>query len=117
MKIFELNESSVRSYCRSFPVVFKQARGAELVTTEGKTYIDFLAGAGTLNYGHNHPVIKQALIEYLHSCAPVDPAQPVLVPGEPEARARAAAERGGITYPASIWSALSGLAGRLGLEA
>ena len=48
-KNFEQNESSVRSYCRSFPVMFKQAQGAELVTTEGKRYIDFLAGAGTLN--------------------------------------------------------------------
>src|SRR5690554_7968637 len=64
---FEQHESGIRSYCRSFPVIFKQARGAELVTTEGKTYIDFLAGAGTLNYGHNHPVIKQALIVYLDS--------------------------------------------------
>lgn len=63
MKTFELNESRVRSYCRSFPVVFKQAQGAELVTQDGKRYIDFLAGAGTLNYGHNHPVLKQALLE------------------------------------------------------
>ena len=47
MKTFELHESGVRSYCRSFPVVFKQARGAELTTREGKTYIDFLAGADT----------------------------------------------------------------------
>lgn len=62
---FEKHESGIRSYCRSFPVIFSQARGAELITAEGKTYIDFLAGAGTLNYGHNHPVIKQALIEYL----------------------------------------------------
>ncbi len=29
MKTFELNESKVRSYCRSFPVIFKQARGAD----------------------------------------------------------------------------------------
>ena len=71
---------------------------------------DHVAGAG---WGSE----AETLIEYLHSCAPVDPAQPVLVPGEPEARARAAAERDGITYPASIWSALNGLAGRLGLEA
>ncbi|WP_434457438.1 diaminobutyrate--2-oxoglutarate transaminase [Stutzerimonas urumqiensis] len=62
---FEQNESAVRSYCRSFPVVFQQARGAELITREGKHYIDFLAGAGTLNYGHNHPVLKQALIDYI----------------------------------------------------
>ncbi|MFC3608161.1 diaminobutyrate--2-oxoglutarate transaminase [Stutzerimonas tarimensis] len=67
MNIFELNESAVRSYCRSFPVVFTQARGAELVDREGKRYIDFLAGAGTLNYGHNHPVLKQALLDYIAS--------------------------------------------------
>ena len=62
---FEQHESGIRSYCRSFPVIFKQARGAELITQDGKSYIDFLAGAGTLNYGHNHPVLKQALIDYL----------------------------------------------------
>jgi len=62
---FEKNESDIRSYCRSFPVIFKQARGAELITREGKHYIDFLAGAGTLNYGHNNPVLKKALIQYL----------------------------------------------------
>ncbi|HDZ55840.1 MAG TPA: diaminobutyrate--2-oxoglutarate transaminase [Pseudomonas xinjiangensis] len=64
---FEKHESGIRSYCRSFPVIFKQARGAELITSEGKSYIDFLAGAGTLNYGHNHPVLKKALIEYLEN--------------------------------------------------
>lgn len=62
---FEKHESGIRSYCRSFPVLFKQARGAELITSEGKHYIDFLAGAGTLNYGHNHPVLKKALIDYI----------------------------------------------------
>ena len=66
MKLFKQNESSVRSYCRSFPVMFKQARGAELITREGKHYIDFLAGAGSLNYGHNHPVLKQALLDYIN---------------------------------------------------
>lgn len=64
---FEQHESGIRSYCRSFPVIFDQARGAELITREGKSYIDFLAGAGTLNYGHNHPVLKKALIEYLEN--------------------------------------------------
>lgn len=64
---FEKNESGVRSYCRSFPVMFQQAQGAELITKDGKRYIDFLAGAGTLNYGHNHPVLKKALIEYIQN--------------------------------------------------
>ncbi|WBE25717.1 diaminobutyrate--2-oxoglutarate transaminase [Denitrificimonas caeni] len=64
---FEKNESGVRSYCRSFPVMFQQAKGAELITKDGKRYIDFLAGAGTLNYGHNHPVLKKALLEYIEN--------------------------------------------------
>jgi diaminobutyrate-2-oxoglutarate transaminase len=67
MSIFEQVESEVRSYSRSFPVVFNQARGAELTTEEGRTYIDFLAGAGTLNYGHNNPELKEALVEYISS--------------------------------------------------
>ncbi len=67
MKHFEQNESGVRSYCRSFPVIFKQAQGAELIAEDGTRYIDFLAGAGTLNYGHNHPVLKQALLDYIES--------------------------------------------------
>ncbi len=60
-------ESQVRSYCRSFPVTFKRAQGAVLETTEGKPYLDFLAGAGTLNYGHNHPALKEALLDYISS--------------------------------------------------
>ena len=67
MNIFERIESNVRGYCRSFPVVFERARGAMLYDESGQAYIDFLAGAGTLNYGHNPPVLKQKLIEYLES--------------------------------------------------
>lgn len=65
MKIFEEIESEVQSYARSFPRVFHKAQGEFLYDAEGNRYLDFLAGAGTLNYGHNNPVIKRALIEYL----------------------------------------------------
>ena len=65
MSIFERLESDVRSYCRSFPTVFTKARGAVIEDEQGNRYIDFLAGAGSLNYGHNHPMIKAKLIEYL----------------------------------------------------
>lgn len=67
MQVFEQLESNVRSYCRSFPVVFSQARGATLTDEQGREYIDFLSGAGTLNYGHNNPVLKQALLDYIES--------------------------------------------------
>ncbi len=65
MEIFHRMESQVRSYSRSFPVVFHKALGSTLYDEHGKGYLDFLAGAGTLNYGHNHPLIKQAVMDYL----------------------------------------------------
>jgi diaminobutyrate-2-oxoglutarate transaminase len=65
MQIFEQLESNVRSYIRSFPTVFAKAQGAMLTDEDGKEYIDFLSGAGTLNYGHNNPVLKKALLEYI----------------------------------------------------
>ncbi len=64
-QILERMESEVRTYSRSFPVVFTRARNARLNDEEGREYIDFLAGAGTLNYGHNNPHIKRALLDYL----------------------------------------------------
>ena len=65
MKIFEEIESEVQSYARSFPRVFDQARGEYMYDREGNEFLDFLAGAGTLNYGHNNPVFKKALLEYI----------------------------------------------------
>jgi diaminobutyrate-2-oxoglutarate transaminase len=58
-------ESEVRSYVRNFPAVFTHSRGARLIDEDGREYIDFFAGAGVLNYGHNNPEIKSALMEYL----------------------------------------------------
>ncbi|OWT55167.1 diaminobutyrate--2-oxoglutarate transaminase [Candidimonas nitroreducens] len=65
LKIFDRMESEVRGYVRSFPVVFDQARGSLLFDEAGKQYIDFFSGAGTLNYGHNNPVLKRRLLDYL----------------------------------------------------
>src|SRR6266699_4644395 len=65
MSIFERRESEVRSYSRSWPVVFGRAAGSWLYAEDGTPYLDFFAGAGTLNYGHNDPVLKRALISYL----------------------------------------------------
>ena len=66
-EIFERLESNVRSYCRSFPTVFDKAQGSLMYAADGTRYIDFLAGAGALNYGHNEPAIKRKLIDYLDS--------------------------------------------------
>lgn len=63
--IFEERESNVRSYCRAFPTLFTTATGSILNDAEGRSFIDFLAGAGALNYGHNHPALKAALVDYV----------------------------------------------------
>ncbi|CAL9281411.1 diaminobutyrate--2-oxoglutarate transaminase [Streptomyces sp. SudanB182_2057] len=65
LSIFESLESEVRSYCRGWPAVFDRAHGAHLVDEDGHRYLDFFAGAGSLNYGHNNPVLKRALLDYL----------------------------------------------------
>jgi diaminobutyrate-2-oxoglutarate transaminase len=63
--IFARRESESRSYCRSFPTVFTAARNAILTDAEGREYIDFLAGCSSLNYGHNDPDMKRALVDYI----------------------------------------------------
>lgn len=63
--IFERRESQVRSYARSFPAKFVRAQGACLYDEDGEEYIDFLAGCSSLNYGHNHPDLKAALLDYI----------------------------------------------------
>ncbi|ALM42423.1 diaminobutyrate--2-oxoglutarate transaminase [Streptomyces albidoflavus] len=65
LSVFETLESEVRSYCRSWPAVFDRAQGSYLYDEDGHTYLDFFAGAGALNYGHNNPVLKRALIDYI----------------------------------------------------
>lgn len=65
MTIFDALESEVRSYCRSWPVLFDRASGCHMWDVDGRQYLDFFAGAGALNYGHNHPDLKAALLDYL----------------------------------------------------
>jgi len=66
MKQINAIESEVRSYCRSYPLMFEKATGPFLIDKSGKKYLDFLCGAGSLNYGHNNPVLKKQVIEYLN---------------------------------------------------
>ncbi len=63
--VFQCFESQVRSYSRAYPVTFDVARGSTLWDLEGTRYLDFLAGCGSLNYGHNHPILKKALLELI----------------------------------------------------
>jgi len=67
MNIFEELESNVRTYCRVFTDVFVKAKGSTMYAESGTEFIDFFAGAGALNYGHNNDYILQRVISYLQS--------------------------------------------------
>lgn len=67
VEAFEKYESNVRSYIRAFPEVFVSAKGARVTGRSGREYIDFFAGAGALNYGHNDEGMKQKLLDYVAS--------------------------------------------------
>ncbi|MGV0723910.1 diaminobutyrate--2-oxoglutarate transaminase [Mycolicibacterium elephantis] len=66
-EVYTSVESEVRSYCRGWPAVMETAQGSWVTDTSGRKYLDFFAGAGALNYGHNNPVLKRPLLEYLSS--------------------------------------------------
>ena len=65
LSVYSRRESEARSYCRAFPTEFTSARGSILTDAEGNDYIDFLAGCSSLNYGHNDPDMKAALIDHI----------------------------------------------------
>lgn len=67
MSVFEEMESAVRSYSRSFPTMFEKAKGYKLWDVDGNEYIDFFAGAGALNYGHNDTHMQEKMIEYIRN--------------------------------------------------
>lgn len=65
--IYARRESQVRSYSRAMPRQFAHASGPWIHDDQGGRYLDFLAGCSSLNYGHNHPVLKQVLLDYVES--------------------------------------------------
>lgn len=64
-------ESNARTYPRHLPIALKTGRGVMVQDTDGREYIDCLAGAGALALGHNHPVIVEAICSALAEEAPL----------------------------------------------
>ncbi|MGP1680462.1 MAG: aminotransferase class III-fold pyridoxal phosphate-dependent enzyme [Burkholderiales bacterium] len=50
--------------------VFVEGKGCWLTEQDGRRYLDFVAGYGCLNTGHNHPEVNQALKRYLDEGRP-----------------------------------------------
>lgn len=64
------------------PIFVERALGARLWDVEGNEYLDFCGGIGTLNVGHNHPRVVEAIRRqseaYLHTCWHVAMYEPYL---------------------------------------
>lgn len=56
------NEHIMGTYA-SMPVTFSYGKGATLVDTEGKEYLDALAGIAVCGLGHAHPAVTQAICD------------------------------------------------------
>lgn len=67
----QLFESEVRSYPRKLPLAIAKAKGVWITDVEGKSYLDCLAGAGTLALGHNHDAVLNELTGFLASGVPM----------------------------------------------
>ena len=66
---------------------FVRGEGAELFDESGRAYLDFVAGFGSLNLGHNHPEVAAAVASALSQRAPG------FAPGSVNPLAAALAER------------------------
>ena len=60
-----LRESNARVYPRHFPIAVAEAQGSYIRDLDGNLFIDFLAGAGVLSFGHNHPELVEAAVQQM----------------------------------------------------
>ena len=74
------HEHVMQTYGRQ-PVAFVRGEGTRLWDSEGKEYVDFLAGLATVSLGHAHPAVADAIADqartllhvsnlYLNECQP-----------------------------------------------
>ena len=60
-EIIEQADTVIAQTYKRFPIVFTSGKGCTLWDSEGKNYIDFVAGIAVCNLGHAHPRVSGAL--------------------------------------------------------
>ena len=60
----DFNQYVMNTYGR-FPVAIARGEGCRLWDTEGKSYLDFVAGIATCTLGHAHPALIDATSEQI----------------------------------------------------
>lgn len=68
-----------RSGSRWDPIVWREARGANVVDVDGNVFVDLAGGFGVALLGHGHPVIRRAIAEQsetlIHAFGDVHPSE------------------------------------------
>jgi diaminobutyrate-2-oxoglutarate transaminase len=64
-------ESAARTYPRRLPLNLVAGRGVMVRDSQGREYVDCLAGAGSLALGHNHPAVVDAIQQVLRDELPL----------------------------------------------
>src|SRR6266567_3776540 len=81
--LLDLREQHIpRGIASTHPIFIARAQGAQLCDIDGREYIDFAAGIGVLNIGHNHPkvirMVQAQLERFTHTCFQVAMYEPYL---------------------------------------
>jgi diaminobutyrate-2-oxoglutarate transaminase len=58
-------ESNARVYPRHLPIAIAEGAGCFVRDVDDNVFLDFLAGAGVLSLGHNHPEVARAVVGQL----------------------------------------------------
>jgi len=58
-----MSSTHVMDTYKRLPVAFARGHGATLVDTDGREYLDALAGVAVCNLGHAHPAVAEALCD------------------------------------------------------
>ena len=76
------HDSVARGVATAHPIWVERAAGASLWDRDGRRYLDFVGGIGTLNAGHTHPKVVAAIAEQAarltHTCFQVAMYEPYL---------------------------------------
>ncbi len=76
------NQDVPRGLSTAHPILAGRAEGALLWDVDGNEYVDFAGGIGTMNVGHSHPRVVQAvkaqLERFTHTCFQVTMYEPYL---------------------------------------
>ncbi len=62
----DFNEHVMATYAR-YPIALERGAGCRVWDTDGREYLDFVAGIATCTLGHAHPVMVQAVTEQIQT--------------------------------------------------